>query len=250
MSALMLRIVAIIAMLIDHIGYQYNIMAMRAIGRIAFPIFVYLLCNGYRHTSSRSRYAIRLGIFALISQIPYSLFGSGILWDSYGNVMVTLLMSLLCIWSAEELRMSNVTRWLALFPSLAVCIIYHFGIIGSDYGARGILMALVFYYFDGSTLKNRLLVLCGMLAAEFYPFILAVIKQIVFWLCGDCFAFPSISQWELYQMFALLSLIFIFTYNGEKGKYPNGKLPAKILQYGFYLFYPVHQLALWLIRVL
>ena len=65
MSALVLRCIACIAMLFDHIGFQYNILPFRIVGRIAFPIFVYLICNGYRHTSDRGKYALRLGFFAL-----------------------------------------------------------------------------------------------------------------------------------------------------------------------------------------
>ena len=239
MSALMLKIVACAAMLIDHIGFQYGNMLCRAIGRIAFPIFVYLLCNGFHHTSNKGRYALRLAIFAILSQVPFSLFCYGVLWQSHGNVMFTLLMAFLCLWSAEELRCRRGLRWLAFVPSLAVCALYHFGLLSSDYGAKGILLALVFYCFDG----NRILTALGMLFAVFYTFFLSLAKNLWFFVLKQDTLPLQMSQWEMYQFFSLLALIFIFSYNGRKGR-GSGKL----LQYFFYLFYPLHQLALWLIR--
>ena len=75
MSNFYLKLIACICMLIDHIGYlffpQYEF--LRVIGRIAFPIFSYLITEGYTHTSSIRKYSLRLLIFALISQIPYML---------------------------------------------------------------------------------------------------------------------------------------------------------------------------------
>jgi len=243
MSALMLRIIACVAMLIDHIGYQYNILDFRLIGRIAFPIFVYLLTNGYRHTASPRNYALRLGLFALLSQVPYSLFGYGEFWSSSGNVLFTLLLALLCIWCAEELRKHPVARFFAFGPALAVCIAYLCHIIDSDYGARGIVMALVFYYFDGRDFLHRLLMVLGMVFSLLLEFFLACGKNLLLGL-----TWPEIYWWDLYQLCALLALFFIFSYNGTKGTYPSGKAPAKMLQYGFYAFYPAHQLVLWLIR--
>ena len=75
-------------------------------------------------------------------------------------------------------------------------------------------------------------------------------KTLLLGLLGHGFVFPKFNLSNQYQLFSLLALVFIFSYNGEKGKYPQGKLPAKLTQYGFYLFYPVHQLVLWLIRFL
>ena len=250
MSALMLRMIACVAMLIDHIGFQYNIMVFRAIGRIAFPIFVYLICNGYHHTSSRLRYSLRLLLFAALSQIPFSLFCYGVLWQDHGNVFFTLLMALLSIWAGDELKRHKALRWAALVPALVVCISYHLGFMDSDYGARGILLALVFYYFDGKSIKNRLAMLIGMLLSTYYVYVLRLGYYTFLGLMGRGFRLPWLNQWDLYQLFSLGALLLIFCYNGKKGNYPGGKLPAKALQLGFYLFYPVHQLVLWIIRVL
>ena len=249
-SALMLRIIACVAMLIDHIGFQYNIMAFRAVGRIAFPIFAYLIGNGFRHTSNRGRYALRLAAFALISQVPFSLFAYRILWHSNGNVFFTLLLALVSIWAAEELGKRRELRWAALIPAGMICVAYHIGIMSSDYGARGILLALVFYYFDGKTILNRLAMAVGMLLSTYYAYILRLGRACLLCLRGAGFQLPSLSKWDGYQIFALLALIFIFCYNGKKGQYPTGKWQAKAMQLGFYLFYPVHQLVLWILLFL
>lgn len=248
MSALLLRLIACIAMLIDHIGYQFAIQDFRAIGRIAFPIFVFLICNGYRHTSSRWKYALRLGLFALISQIPYSLFCYNTIWDTNGNVFFTLFAALMCIWVADRLGKHRVFRWFALIPAAVVCLGYHFGYYYSDYGARGILLALVFHYVDRSTLQGKLLTVVGMTATLFYGYILSIGKGLALTLLGRQFSLPTVFWWDTYQLWALCALPFIFAYNGTKGKTPANPVLAKLSQYGFYLFYPLHQLALWLIR--
>ena len=243
MSALLLRLIACLAMLIDHIGFQYNIHLFRCIGRIAFPIFVFLLCNGYRHTSSRLRYALRLGIFALISQVPFSLFCYNSLWHSNGNVFVTLFLSLVCIWTAARLLRSRNLKLLAFLPTLAICGLYYFGVLDSDYGIRGILFALTFYFFAREGNKKTGFMTIGMLLSIYYPFLLGCIE----WLLGG--PVPVLSSWELTQIYSLFALPLILLYNGEKGSAPGSPVLAKLSQLGFYLFYPAHMLVLWLIRV-
>ena len=74
-NASVLKWIAVITMLIDHVGVvffpEYSI--IRWIGRISFPLFAFLICEGYRHTSNIWKYFLRLGIFAIISEIPYDI---------------------------------------------------------------------------------------------------------------------------------------------------------------------------------
>lgn len=248
MSALALRSIACIAMLIDHIGYMFSFMPFRMIGRIAFPIFLYLILNGYRHTSSRLRYALRLGLFALLSQIPFTLFCYGRLWYPKGNVFFTLLMALLCIWSADAMGKHRLLRWVSLLPSIVVALLYHRGIMDSDYGARAILLAMVFYLFDGKGVAGRVLMVLGMLCSVQYVFLLSACKQLGYFLLGMQAHIPTIDRWALVQSWSLAALPLIFAYNGKKGRLPERKLPAKLIQYGFYVFYPAHQLVLWAVE--
>lgn len=247
MSALILRIIACVAMLLDHIGYIQNNLVLRAIGRIAFPIFVYLICNGFRHTSCRWRYALRLAIFAVLSQIPFSLLCSNSLTYPTGNVFFTLLAALLCIWSTDILRNNQVGKWLCWLPLVAFCVLYKLGYLRSDYGARGIVLAMVFYLFDGKRWWQRLIVAAGCLITVFYNQLTTFAMTLVL---ERTLALPTLSQWELWQLFSLAALPLIFLYNGKKGPQASNKTLAKLIQLGFYLFYPLHMLVLWLLNKL
>ena len=122
-----LKLIAVVSMLIDHIAYLFiglKILTpalqsgeelpalfllyrvLRMIGRLAFPVFGFLLLEGFLHTKSRLRYAIRLGVFALISEIPFDLMNSGarlfVDWSSQ-NVIITLLLGLLMMEVLERL---------------------------------------------------------------------------------------------------------------------------------------------------
>lgn len=250
MSALTLRIIACAAMLLDHIGYICGDTFLRIVGRIAFPIFVYLIYNGFLHTSSRFRYALRLAAFALISQIPFSLFAYGAVRFSHGNVMMTLLLGLLSIWSLDILRKKPFFCWFAPLPTLIICGLYYLGILSSDYGIRGVLLAVVFYCFDGKSLTKRVLTTLGMLFSVFFFYILGWGISLLKWVLGNDIIIPTMSRWQFLQIFSLGALIFIFMYNGKKGNYPRGRTASKLVQYGFYVFYPLHQLILWLFRIL
>ena len=105
MTALGLKLLASVFMLIDHIGYCfYGPMIFRIIGRLAFPIYVFQMTEGYRRTSNRLRYAVRLAIFGLISQVPFSLMIKGVPMQWNLNVMFTLLIGYLAIWLLETLK--------------------------------------------------------------------------------------------------------------------------------------------------
>lgn len=246
MSAMLLRIIACGAMLIDHIGFQYGITLFRLIGRVAFPVYVYLICNGYRHTANPWRYALRLALFAVISQVPYSLFCYNSLLVPNGNVFVTLLFCLICVWTFDKMLKNRYLRWVAFLPTLLICMLYHFGIVDSDYGIRGILYALVFFFLNKEKKSHRICMAAGMLFAIYYEYIFACLGYL--FLPDTHAAWPTLSDWSLCQITSLLALPLIFRYNGQKGQMPRNPAAAKLVQYGFYVFYPLHQMFLWLIR--
>lgn len=248
LSAFVLRTLAVVCMLLDHIGFClpkapfYDV--FRIIGRLAFPIFVFLIVNGFRHTHSRVKYALRLFLFAIVSQVPFSLMLRSKLLYLNGNVFFTLLLSLLCVWfAAEFFRKRGWWRVLAFVPSVLVCGLYYLGVLKSDYGMKGILLALVFYFFDG----HHLLTLFGSFVSLFAPTFLGYGMQLFNLLRGRGAVFALPDSWTLTGAFALSALVPIFLYNGQKGFAPKNKVAAKLLQIAFYLFYPVHMLLLWLI---
>ncbi|MBQ6432038.1 MAG: hypothetical protein IJJ99_09230 [Oscillospiraceae bacterium] len=266
MSALALRIVAAVCMLLDHIGFCFAgrypfLIPLRWIGRIAFPLYVFLIVNGFRHTSNRLRYALRLLIFAVISQIPFALmerptqtvetiryvlskplvlFTHPMQVLGTLNVFVTLLLALLTVWAMDAMRKHRVTKYLCFLPILAVFSLYYFGYLRSDYGMKGILLAATFYLFDG----RKLLTALGMLVSIYYQYFINLGFCLLHYFQGRDVSISAPTEWQLVQLFSLLSLVFIFLYNGKRGAAPKSKAGAKAVQLGFYLFYPVHILLL------
>lgn len=246
MSALTLRILACLFMFLDHIGYCLGsshplYLPLRCIGRLAFPIFVFLIVNGFRHTSNRPRYALRLALFAVISQVPFALFCGQKTYFSNGNVFVTLLICLLVLWATDALRRQKRLKWFAFLPPLAVFALYYFGLLHSDYGAKAILMTMTFYLFDG----KYILTAAGVLASVYNGRLISLGLAVLHLLQGRDVTLNPLSRWEWAQLCSLAALLPVFLYNGEKGRSPKSPAAAKAAQLGFYLFYPVHLLLLW-----
>ena len=102
-----LKIIAIVSMLVDHIGLVFfpEVMMFRIIGRISFPIFAYVLAEGIYYTKDITKYMLRLGIFALLSEIPYDLAVMGsVLEFSHQNVFFTLFFGVLMFWAYKKIE--------------------------------------------------------------------------------------------------------------------------------------------------
>lgn len=166
-----LKWIALVTMFIDHIGavilemgvisaynqglpsaFSYNTSVflskidffIRQIGRISFPIFCFLLVEGFYHTSNKKKYAFRLFLFACISEIPFDLcFRGHILEFSYQNVMFTLLLGFLTIWAIEILR--DKKEILCIIPAILGILVGIF--FQADYNWKGIILILVLYFF-------------------------------------------------------------------------------------------------------
>lgn len=178
-----LKLIAIITMLIDHIGYIFfpQIRLFRTIGRIAFPIFAYQIAMGYKHTSSRPRYALRLFIFALVAYLPYVYFNPSIEPNFLAfNVIFLLLAGIgaMALWDLAigQFKRYNITRnplHIALGVALfAVFILYlampdilkiifrniyisQFDVVNSirvSYGTYGLLLIMLFYWFEANAI--------------------------------------------------------------------------------------------------
>ncbi|WP_313133399.1 TraX family protein [Anaerocolumna sp.] len=220
MNGLSLKLIAMFTMLIDHItaqlipsGTPFEFIG-RSIGRLAFPIFCFLLVEGFLHTRSVKKYLIRLGVFALLSEIPFDLAfvrGKTFAENLEGqNIYFTLCIGLFVIFLIQIVEnkyrySSTITVILTSIITLMGCQLAEF--LRTDYGAIGILMIVCFYLFRNN--KWILLVTIFFVNQSFYSI----------------------------QGFATLSLLFIWLYNGERG--------PKLNKYIFYAFYPVHILVLY-----
>lgn len=229
-----LRLVAVLLMISDHVWATTMSFGnwMTYIGRMAFPIFAFQIAEGFIHTKDFKKYALRLLAFGLVSEIPFNLFYSSRWFNPYHqNVMFTLLLGLLAIRVIDNLKedisAKNIGKsvlWLLLI-----------GIGGTlgfvDYGFLGVLTVVMFYLCRGYRF-TPILQLIGMILINIVFFEGQVF---IFEVFGKTLEIPS-------QGFAVFALIPIWLYNGKKGK------SSKALQYGFYAFYPVHMLILYLIK--
>ena len=232
MSSFILKVTALLTMLWDHIAYVYPptlflpdlfpsipaglIHASDYIGRISAPIFLWSITTGYRHTKNFKKYALRLLVFAILSEWPYYL-----LFGNHGNVLFTYLWGLLTLRAMDWGNKKRQSLGYGL-AALSVILSWHFALF--EGGGRYILFILSFYL------------------TEHWP----VRKKALLWL----FLYPA-SRWKLLylyftegfrlSMFFLLGVGLTFFYNGKKGPdVPGGK-------WLWYMAYPTHLLILGLI---
>lgn len=205
---------------------------MTYIGRMAFPIFAFQIAEGFIHTKDFKKYALRLLAFGLVSEIPFNLFYSSRWFNPYHqNVMFTLLLGLLAIRVIDNLKKDISAKNIGK-SVLWLLLIGIGGTLGFvDYGFLGVLTVVMFYLCRGYRF-TPILQLIGMILINIVFFEGQVF---IFEVFGKTLEIPS-------QGFAVFALIPIWLYNGKKGK------SSKALQYGFYAFYPVHMLILYLIK--
>lgn len=231
-----LHILAMIFMLCDHLWASLFPSAewLTCAGRLAFPIFAFLITEGYIHTHDLRRYMLRLLFWAAASEIPFDLMYAGsVIYPYHQNVLWTFLTGLLLIAFTEKCRerFSSAAAVILTILSAAAGYIAGYAAMVDYYGA-GVLMILAFYFFRTPDLKNRLILsVClyilniKLLGGYFYSFE----------LLGHNVEFPQ-------QGFALLSLIPIWLYRGRQG------IRSKVFRYFCYAFYPVHMLILYAVR--
>lgn len=207
-----LKILAIILMTIDHVGMEIfpQFRFMRIIGRLAFPIFAFMIAEGCHHTKNRKKYLITMAGFALVCQIVYTV----ALKSLYMCILVTFTLSIILICMLDFAReKKKLWAWAvaALVLVAVICVTYivprRFRIrdFGVDYGIVGVLVP-VFIYLGRNKLEKLVLT--------------------AFILCVLCMDYHGI-QW-----YCLLALPLLALYNGERGKMK--------MKYLFYFYYPLH----------
>lgn len=208
-------------MLSDHIGDAIygKFSFFNLIGRISFPIFAFQAVQGYIHTKDFKKYIIKLFIFACISQIPFMLFLSTFTSPFSLNIFFTFFLGLLTLFVYDKCTNKILGFLFVIFASIIVEFIH------VDYGAFGILLIFVFYFFKDKKLQMAIstIILCF---AKYIPNIIEMPTLYLHYLsCG---------------LFTSLSLIFILLYNKKEG--PKAK-------YFFYIFYPLHLIILYTISM-
>lgn len=232
LSSAGLHILAMGFMLLDHLwatvvpGNEW----MTCVGRLAFPIFAFLIVEGYFHTRNLKKYLLRLLLCALISEIPFNLMYAGrIFYPLHQNVLWTFLISLGLIRWNERLREAPLWRRCLRFGLTLVVGLIVGTLTMVDYYGYGVMMVLVFYFFRGDELWQKAGRILGL-----YWINVEMMGGLVYPVGGI-----EVPQ----QAFALLALIFLWCYRGRKG------YDKPWFRWLCYLFYPAHMLALALIRM-
>lgn len=237
MTSFTLKIIALTTMIIDHFGsiiaVNYNTdtvnmyTVFRSVGRIAFPIYAFLVAEGASKTRNMKKYALRLFVFGLISEFPFDLLFSNIkrvdlkmsdlrlLNFDHQNVFFTLALGVLAIYLYELCKTKKIDVYTQFF--LIATVIYLGEFLKTDYGCLGISIIFFIYILRENRLY-QILAIAIMLLVNLWS-ITFLFKSML--LCG-----------------ASVSLIVIYFYNGRKGRN---------LKWLFYLAYPLHIIILFFI---
>ena len=220
-SSEQLKMVALIFMIIDHIGYCMGDkgIVLRYIGRLSFPVFAFLIVEGFKHTSDRVKYVIRMIGFAAISEIPFNLLLTGnMFYRSHQNVMFTYALALIMLGIIDYIRTvtfdyykASILEFTVVIGICAISLIFR-----TDYYVLGPMLIWIFYRWDED-------------------YIATFIMALMLFIIGM-------------EITAIFSLIIIFMYNGKKSNRIRSQKMAVINKYFFYIAYPLHMLVLWIVR--
>lgn len=223
LSGSALKIIAVLSMVIDHCAYflmehgtpLYGV--LRCFGRIAFPVFAFLIAEGFANTRNRSRYFLTILGFAIISEIPWFLLNG---YDGTHNVMFTFAIGVAALTVFD--RLCEHRPLCVIVISLLLALAYWTGV---DYDWRGVLMIVLFYMLRHQTIapwSDRSDICLPSQA----------VRQIIFTL-------PLMIHYGMAG--AILASLVIFLYDGTRGQ-----IKGAVAKYSFYAFYPLHLIILFL----
>lgn len=210
-------------MTIDHIGLFFfpEIVVFRMVGRLALPLFGWLIANGAYHTRNIRAYLLRLIIFALITRLVL-IFSAGytdLLLDGF-NILGTLALGLIAI-----IVLKQTNNWYLRASAIVVCAIAA-AASNSDYGAAGVLVVVSSYIFFNNLKLMALVHMTIYLSFYTYPMIIKYTQDAGYQPNGV----------ELYQFLGILAIIIFWMYNGTEGRK---------MKYWFYIYYPAHFLVIY-----
>lgn len=211
-----LKIIAMISMLIDHVGLLLfpQVRWLRIIGRLAYPIFAYMIAEGCRYTKHRTRYLLQMGGLALVCQLVYYFAQDSL----YQCILVTFTLSIVTVYAIDNFRKHKGVFSGALAILVFGAVIYACYVLpgklpgtdfGIDYGFLGIMLPVVIYLVPDK--RGKVFAAAAVLVA----------------MSG---------RWGNIQWYALFALPLLLLYNENRGK--------ANLKYLFYIFYPAHLVAL------
>lgn len=244
MSTFVLKVIAMVSMLIDHLTYSFVptdsglYAAGRIIGRLAMPIYCFLIVEGFFHSKDLKKYVLRLCGLAILSEIPFDLLHHAHKWFdlSCQNVIFTLLLGLFAVIVIDKMRFTIMLTNPFAYNTLTVIVILAVGFLAhfvlTDYGAFGVTLIICMYFFREKKWLSAIMffVLVCIFSGDAVNSITAA--------TSDNVMRAEVSSLELY---GLAAFVPIFFYNGKKG--PDDR-------HLFYLFYPVHLLIIAVVAML
>ncbi|MEG1426661.1 MAG: TraX family protein [Oscillospiraceae bacterium] len=229
MTSTVLKIIALATMVFDHVGAVFfpEVEWIRMVGRISFPLFAFLLVQGFVKTRSRPKYMVRLAVFALLSEVPYDLLFSRtyLNWHSQ-SIMLELFCGFCMLQFVESAIQKKNPAWLLGAAAMAGAAQF----LSASYGLYGMALLLAFYLFRHYRGADALALLG--LTYLFYGVTNFGVSV------GD-YHFMLLSKNTL-QLFAMAASVPLVFYNGKKGRHS--------MKWLFYFVYPLHLLLLWVIR--
>lgn len=256
MTIYQIKLIAITAMVIDHIGLFFfpQILVFRIVGRLAFPLFAWLIANGAYYSKNVKKYLVRLFFFALVAQIPFIIINRLIdpsFWEL--NVLFTLFLGLSTIFLIDKSK-NVVSACLIIMLNALIASLFN-----TEYGALGVLAVVIFYLFFKDFRKMILWQICLFTIFSIIPimFFLALTREaratapaMILPLCLPtrihvCLQVsmtfpPNFVPQTLIEPLGLFSLIFVAFYGNQEGKKNK---------YFFYWFYPMHLVIFYLIKL-
>jgi hypothetical protein len=259
MSAFILKLIATACMLIDHIGAVFDTdtpEVFRNIGRIAFPVYAFMIAYGCKKTRDIKKYLLRLGVFALVSEIPFDLafeYTGEISFLRFTNVFYTLFLGAACIavfqlisknrpvmgsdMQPSDMQPSFIQslprKLLAAAAAIPIMILAH--LLDTDYGMLGVIYIFIFYLVNTENRVVRTLTMTAVIFVMYgYPYVYSVADTFFDVLLpmlpgGIFYTYELTNFW-----FALTAAVLVCLYNGKQGPKANW------VKWGFYAFYPVH----------
>lgn len=237
LNASTLKMIAIIAMVIDHISwgffdfYSWQGYVLHIIGRLTIPIMCFFIAEGFRKTHNLRRYILRMAFFAALSVIPFYLF----FHEEYAyrqNIIFDYLLALLLLVVLESKRFKVPVK--VILSTLLVII----SMVIGGWPIMPMIYVLIFYY--AGSFKKRAVWFCSTTVG------LVLFMMIGIMLNTRYNFYPMYNNWvwwdKSYFLGFMLALFLLKAYNGEKGRYPLGK-------YFFYFFYPVHLFLLYVLKL-
>lgn len=233
-----LKIFACLFMLIDHIGYHLlpNVEILRLIGRLAFPIFAYLIAEGCKYTKNKLKHFLLIFIIGFLYFI-FVYFYANML---YGSIFLTFSFSILYIYLLQYLKKFSLTNNYEFSKIIVSIIVFLIALIPSyfifeeieiDYGFTGMLIPVIISIVDLK--KYTINKFTKFVDNHFFKLLILTILLVLY-----SFNSPFGNK----QLYSLLALIPLLLYNEKPGN--------KKLKYAFYIFYPAHLIIIELINML